>query len=150
VRRERGFSLIEVLCSLLILGVGLVGITEGITLALASSRDAERHTRAVLLATGRLELLRAEGYLFEGEEEGTFGDDFPGYRWAQDIAKTDLEGLYQVTVMVEDAKTEELLYELRTLLFDMPFSSDLNSSTSSGSGRSGYGSYGSRRGGGYR
>ena len=73
--RYSGFSLVEVICAMLILGIGLVGLIEGVTVALKTSKDSELHTTAALIAGGRIELLRAEGYLYEGEEEGDCGDD---------------------------------------------------------------------------
>ena len=58
-----GFSLIEVMCAILILGVGLVGFTQAITTALGSSKDSEMQTTAALFAAGRIESLRADDYL---------------------------------------------------------------------------------------
>jgi len=59
--RKRGFSLIEVMCAVAILGVALVGLTQGITTALGSNKESELQTTAALLAAGRIETLRAEG-----------------------------------------------------------------------------------------
>ncbi len=134
MNRRRGFSLLEVLVAMLVLGVGIVGITEGVTLALRSSKEAEVQTRAALLAAGRLETLRAEGYLIEGEDQGEFGADFPHLGWIQTVARTDLEGLYQVTVTVEDTRSGESIYELKTLLFDAPYSSSLDTGGATGAG----------------
>jgi prepilin-type N-terminal cleavage/methylation domain-containing protein len=123
VRRNGAFSLLEVLLAVVILGVGIAGLAEGVTLSLRSSKEAERHTQATLLAASRLELLRAEGRLIEGEEEGDFGDEFPLYRWRETVTETETEGLYEVAVEVEIAQGEARarLSELRTLLFEMPF-----------------------------
>ncbi len=121
-QRREGFSLVEVLCSILILGVGLAGILEGITLALKTSKDSEHLTAAALLAAGRIETLRAEGYLLPGEEEGDFGEGFPLYLWRQTISETTLDGLYEVSVAVELASSREPIYDLKTLLFEMPLS----------------------------
>ena len=144
MRRAAGFSLVEVLCALLILSAGLVGITQSITLSLRWSREAEMVTRAEQLAAGRVETLRAEGYLSEGEEEGEF-DEFPQYRWSQTVSETSQKGLYEVTVTVERPAPEaatsgeegggEPLYELKTLLFEKPFTSSFDSGSRSESGR---------------
>jgi prepilin-type N-terminal cleavage/methylation domain-containing protein len=123
--RTGGFSLVEVLCALLILGVGLVGLVQAITVSLGTSREATRQTQAVLLAEGRLETLRAEGYLSEGEEEGEFGEEFPLFGWRQKVQKSSLDGLYEVSVEVEDTRSSETLFELKTLLFEVPFTSTL-------------------------
>ena len=52
-----GFSLIEVLCAILIMGVALVALTRGITTALASTKDSEVETIVVELAAGQMETL---------------------------------------------------------------------------------------------
>lgn len=119
-RQERGFSLIEVLCAVLVLGVALAGLAEGITVSLRMGKEAERHTMAVLLATGRLETLRAEGDFTAGEESGDFGEDFGLYGWRQAITETGLTGLHHVRVEVVLSSTEELLYTLETQLFEVP------------------------------
>lgn len=120
MRRTSGFSLIEVLCSVVILGVGLIGLTEGITTALRSSKESEHQTTAALLAAGRIEFLRADGYIIDGKEEGEGGEGFALYRWRQEVSKAAIDGLHDVVVVVENAKTGEAIYELRTQLFDPP------------------------------
>jgi Tfp pilus assembly protein PilV len=111
--------LIEVLCAILVLGVGIVGLTQGLTTALQSSKESEVQTAAVLIAAGRIETLRAEGYLVEGIEESE-GESKDGYRWQQVISRTDIEGLHDVKVVVQHGKSAVPVYELRTLLFDPP------------------------------
>ena len=48
--RNSGFSLVEVMCAILILGIALAGLTEGVTTALTSSKESELQTTAALLA----------------------------------------------------------------------------------------------------
>ena len=121
--RRRGFSLVEVICALFILGVCVAGVTEGVTLALRSSKEAELRTSAALLASSRIELIRADGFFSDGEEEGDFGDEFPAFAYRQTISETSIEGLHEVTVAVDQASTKQEIYELKTLLFKMPYSS---------------------------
>lgn len=121
--RAAGFSLVEATCALLILGLGLVGMVEAITVGLRASKESERGTVAPLLAAGRLETLRADGYLLAGEEEGEFGEDFPQYGWRETVTETSLQGLYEVAVAIVDRERKEDIYELRTYLFDQPLSS---------------------------
>jgi prepilin-type N-terminal cleavage/methylation domain-containing protein len=120
-RRSSGaFSLIEVLCAILILGVGIVGLTEGLTTALRSSKDSELETTAALLAAGRVEIVRADGWLTDGTEEGDGEQGLADYHWRQLISRTDLEGLHEVTITVHQGNSPQPIYELRTLLFDPP------------------------------
>jgi type IV pilus modification protein PilV len=126
---DAGFSLIEVLCAILILGIGIVGLTHGLTTALSASKESELQTKAALLAAGQIEQLRADGYLSNGMEEGDGEGPSAAYHWQQTISSTDLAGLHEVHVAVSLARSGELIYELRTLLFDPPV--ELNSTESS-------------------
>ena len=117
---QAGFSLVEVMCAIVILGIALVGLTQAITTALSSSKESELQTAAVLLAAGQIETLRAEGFLTERTTEGEGGEGLGLYRWKQSIRSAGIEGLFDVSVSVENAKTGTLIYELRTLLFEPP------------------------------
>ena len=115
-----GFSLIEVTCAILILGIGLVGLTQGLSTALLSSKDAEIQSAAALLAASQIETLRAEGYVIEGESEGEGDGDLAGYTWVQNVVETQPEGLYEVTVTIRNTESGVELFELKTMLFDPP------------------------------
>ena len=119
-KTRAGFSLVEVLCAILILGVALVGLTQGLTVALHSSKDSELLSTASLFAAGQIESLRAEGTLEDGEQEGECGEGLSLYRWRQTITPAGIDGLHEVAVVVENAKSGQPIYELRTLLFQMP------------------------------
>ena len=72
--RNSGFSLVEVMCAILILGIALAGLTQGVTTALTSSKESELQTTAALVAAGLVETLRAEGNLSDGTTEGECGE----------------------------------------------------------------------------
>jgi type IV pilus modification protein PilV len=124
-----GFSLVEVIVAILILGIAVAGLTEGITNALSSSKETELQTTAALLAQGRIETLRAEGDYTDGDTDGDFGSEFSLYKWKQTIKSTELEGLHDVTVTIEQAANGQMLFELRTLLFETPQESQQNDPT---------------------
>src|SRR3954447_9514917 len=98
--RRRAFSLVEVMCAILILGIALVGLTQGITTALSSSKESELQTTAALLASGRMEKVRADGYLKDEVTEGEFGEGLDLYSWRQTITSTDINGLHDVEVAI--------------------------------------------------
>jgi prepilin-type N-terminal cleavage/methylation domain-containing protein len=123
-RHHGGFTLIEVMCAILIMGVALVGLTRGITTALGSSKDSEVQTTVVGLAAGQIETLRASTVLTDDSTEGDFGESFPKYKWEQTVAPADVDGLHQVDVVVKDAKSGATLYKLTTLLFDSDYPTD--------------------------
>lgn len=128
-----GFSLVELVCAIFILGIGLAGLVQGITTALASSKEAERHTTAAFLAEGRVELLRGEGFLIRGVEEGEFDENFSAYRWKETVAEKSPEGLFEVQVAILSSNSGRVIYELDTLLFQPPvLSSSEEESTTNG------------------
>jgi prepilin-type N-terminal cleavage/methylation domain-containing protein len=127
---DRGFSLVEVMCAILILGVGLAGLTQGVTTALSSSKESELQTTASLFAAGRVETLRAEGDFRDGASEGECGEGLSLYRWRQSISGAGIDGLHEIVVAVENAKSGKAIYELRTMLFEPP-----DGSTAGGQGR---------------
>lgn len=104
--------------AMLVLGIALVGLTRGITTALGSSKESELQTIAALFAAGQIETLRAEGGLADGEKEGECGEDLPLYRWKQTVGRTDIDGLHDVEVAIENSSSGRTVYELRTLLFE--------------------------------
>lgn len=118
---ESAFSLVEVLLSILILGIALTGLTRGVTTALSASKEVELQTGAALIAAAQIELLRAEGFIIAGEDEGESGTL---YKWQQSVVETTTEGLFEVTVAVNHSNTDKQIFELKTLLFDPPL--DLN------------------------
>jgi prepilin-type N-terminal cleavage/methylation domain-containing protein len=120
MNHNAGFSLVEVMVAILILGIALVGLTQGITTALVSSKESELQTTAALFAAGQIELLRAEKDLADGTENGDCGAVLPLYRWKQTVSPTDIGGLHDVDVVVENSQTGAEIYELRTLLFEIP------------------------------
>lgn len=119
-RSSSGFSLVEVLCAILILGVGLAGLVQGVTTALSSTKDSEIQTTAAFLAAGQMETLRADGFLIAGEQTGEYTEPFVRFRWRQTVASTSLDGLYDVEVAIEMVKTGKTVFELKTMLFDSP------------------------------
>jgi prepilin-type N-terminal cleavage/methylation domain-containing protein len=122
-KHNGGFSLIEVMCAILIMGVALVALTRGLTTALGSTKDSEVQTTVVTLAAGQIETLRASAVLTDDTTEGDFGDSFPKYKWEQTVAPGDVDGLHQVDVVVEDSKSGATLFKLTTLLFDSDYPS---------------------------
>jgi general secretion pathway protein I len=119
--RQAGFSLVEVMCAVLIMGVALVALTRGMATALGSSKDAETQTVVVDLAAGQLETLRATGALVDDTTEGDFGETFPRYKWEQTVSPGEADGLHQVEITVKDTKSGANLYKLTTLLFDSDY-----------------------------
>jgi type II secretion system protein I len=92
--------MLEVLLSLTIFSIAVVGIIEGITLQLRSERGAEEITRAAILAQNVLEEIRQAGEYAEDSQKGRFEGEDAGFEWQYDMTETDTNGLYKVSVTV--------------------------------------------------
>lgn len=131
-RHNKGFSLIEVMVAILILGVALVGLVHGINTALGANKESELQTVAALFAQGKIEQLRAEGTFENGEDEGDCGSMLKLYRWKQTVTDAGIDGLHEVDVVVTHAQTQQEIYELKTLLFHLDDASSTNSQAGAG------------------
>jgi prepilin-type N-terminal cleavage/methylation domain-containing protein len=116
-RHNAGFSLVEVMVAILILGIALTGLVHGISSALASSKESELQTVPAFFAQGKIEELRASGLIENGDADGDCGKLLPIYRWRESVAATDIPGLHEVNVVVEHAQTKREIYELKTMVF---------------------------------
>jgi len=134
--KRAAFTLVEVMVSIVILGIAVAGLTQGITTALASTKESELQATAALFAAGQIELLRAEGGLLDGSTQGDCGTTLPRYRWKETITPTDIDGLHEVSVVVQDAQTSAEIYELKTLLFELPDDSSSKSKPTKRKGKS--------------
>lgn len=119
-RLQTGFSLIELMCAVAILTIGVIGLTEALITSLRSARDAEQHVAAGWYAAGLVEFARAEGYLRAGVTEGDCAPALPGHRWRQTLSPGNLDGLFEVTVAILSDRTGRPVFELQTRLFEAP------------------------------
>ena len=122
--------------AVLILGIALVGFVQATTTALSSSKESELQTTAALLASGRIEKLRADGEIEDGVTDGDCGDDFPNYQWKQTITATDIKGLHEIEVVVENTRSGKQVFELRTMLFEAPLTTDEDDTKTKNSSKS--------------
>lgn len=122
MRSRAAFTLLEVMVAVAILAVALTGLTQGLTTALNCSKESELQTTAALFAAGQIELLRAQTDWTDDSEQGDCGQSLPLYRWQQTIRPANLDGLHEVSVVIQDARTGASIYELKTLLFQSPAS----------------------------
>lgn len=120
MNHHSAFTLIEIMVAIVILAIALTGLTQGLTMALSSSKESELQTTAALFAAGQIELLRAQTDWTDDTDEGDCGAELPLYRWRQTVSPTDIEGLHEVDVVVENARTGASIYELKTMLFQIP------------------------------
>ena len=80
-RGDAGFTLAEVLAAMLFMAIVLPVAFEGMAIATRGSVASQRGREAAQLADGLLTELVAAGDWQDGNQDGDFEPDHPGYRW---------------------------------------------------------------------
>lgn len=97
--RERGFTLIEIVISLAILAVGLVGILSLFPIGFDAARRSVNATRIAVFTHEKLEQVKNAGFPSVGITTGAFSD--PIYTWSQNVSAVGTAGaLRQVDLTV--------------------------------------------------
>ncbi len=95
-----GFTLVEVLVSLALVGAILPAAMAGVALAMGLGSASLHRTQAAALARTRLAEVTATGDWQEGGDDGDFGEDWPNYSWQMQVDDWEEPGLKEVTVAV--------------------------------------------------
>ena len=99
MRRRRGVSLIEVLATLVMVGIVLPAAMMGVTLSLRAAHLARHQQEASLLAESRLNEILALRDPAAYAGSGDFAPDWPEYRWEVETFVADFE-MTEVAVTV--------------------------------------------------
>ena len=83
---RRGLTLVEVLATIVMMGIVLPAAMQGIALCTATSVVARQRSEAAALAEAKLSELIATGDWQFGALSGEFGDEWPEYRWTGSAA----------------------------------------------------------------
>ncbi len=117
---KEAFTLLEVMIAVSIIAIALVALFGSQARSLSNATEAQFNIVAPMLASGKLAELEA-GTVAPGNEEGDFGDDFPGYNWkiqTENATFDNIEGLtklekplqkVEVTVLWSETKFSYLL-----------------------------------------
>lgn len=123
--RSGGFTLIEVMCSVVVLGIGIaaiLGLIAQATRAVSTARGATVQVALARQAMVEVENLYWQRKADEIETSGDFGPDFPDYRYEVNITEDideKVTGLQLVELTVFwDRGTYEREYTLTTYLID--------------------------------
>jgi general secretion pathway protein I len=91
-RRATGFTLIEVLAAVVLVGIVVPVAMEAISLSLRSASDAKRKVEAAMLAENKLSELTTNLVLqTPGATSGNFAPDWPDYHWDSAIVQRDVD-----------------------------------------------------------
>jgi len=81
---RKGFTLIEIVISLAILAVGLVGILSLFPIGFDAARRSVNSTQVAIYGHEKLEQIRNAGFPAIGVSTGSFAD--PAYSWSQSVS----------------------------------------------------------------
>ena len=99
---ENGFTLVEILVTLAILGAVLPALLYAFASAARTQGLSDNTTTALYLLKFRMAEIEMAGYPDVGDESGEFGNN-TRYRWSsvvQDIESDEIENIRQVQVTV--------------------------------------------------
>ena len=116
--RACGFTLMEILATMLLLGIVLPAITTGISVSLAAADTARHRVTAARLAQEKILELTLAQTLGGGGTSGEFGVDNPEYRWQATISSRG-DNMEELTVVVTwSERGLERVLALSTLLYE--------------------------------
>jgi len=95
-RRNGGFTLVEVLATILLLSIVLPAAMHGISLTMQMAGTARHRVEAAALADAKLQDLIVESLWQSGNQAGDFSTEgFPDYQWSleQNLVDVDLTEL---------------------------------------------------------
>jgi prepilin-type N-terminal cleavage/methylation domain-containing protein len=124
-RHAGGFTLIEVMCAVVVLGIGIsaiLGLIAQATRSVSTARGATVQVALARQAMVEIENLYWQKKADEVETSGDFGPDFPDYRFEVEITEDideKVTGLQLVELTVFwDRGSYEREYTLTTYLID--------------------------------
>jgi len=132
---RRGFTLLEVLATLVLIGIILPSVMHGISLATIAAGEARHKVEAASLAQTKLAGLITDYQTLNqtGASSGDFAD-FPGYKWTSSIEARDTN-LSQITVRVTwFSRGQDRFVELASMIYSPDSSSGTSSSSGGGTG----------------
>ena len=116
-RKSHGISLIEVLATLVLIGIVVPAAMHGVNLCLRAASTARHQQEASFLAESWMnEVLTTRDVSLLGTS-GTFGDDWPEYRWAASVLTRDFNLSEVELVVTWQERGQERTFIATTLVY---------------------------------
>ncbi|HSG30224.1 MAG TPA: type II secretion system protein [Thermodesulfobacteriota bacterium] len=116
--RQSGFTLLEVLVAVVILGSSLAVLLGTVNRNLVLTSDSKSLSIARMLAQDKISEVELEGYPENKNEEGEF-EDFPDFKWYLSVApleiaslETDIKIVKLLITWDNDQKDFEITYAM--------------------------------------
>ncbi|MBU0534382.1 MAG: prepilin-type N-terminal cleavage/methylation domain-containing protein [Candidatus Omnitrophica bacterium] len=112
-----GFTLLEVLISLAIVGLTLTVLIHSQLLSIRQAMKAKYHTTAVFLANEILSdtfmqenpLMRTEDGKFPVRQDLAGGEDYSEFSWQREVEDSDIDGLKKITITVSGPENTQIV-----------------------------------------
>jgi general secretion pathway protein I len=116
---QRGFTFVEVLVAMLFVAIVIPVALQGIALASKAGNIADRKMTASILAEKKLNEIIITEEWDTGENQGTFGEEWPEYSW-QLISETwNVDAMTIITVVASfEVQEREYSVEISALVDD--------------------------------
>jgi prepilin-type N-terminal cleavage/methylation domain-containing protein len=132
MRRERGFTLVEVLVALVVAVAAMALLSQGFSTGARASTSSQFATRAALMAQRVVTDFETGLLPLGSNQNGTFDDD-PDFSY-ETLSESDsvLTGLTKLTITVKwQERNQERTFVLVRLMKDRPTTASSTSSSSS-------------------
>jgi type II secretion system protein I len=117
MKRNKGFTLIEVLLAIVIAGLAFVMLSQGLGGAANSSASAQRRTHAVMLASQKMVDVETGAVdPAHQNDQGNFSSPDEDYSYTVTAATTTQSNVYDVTVSVRYGSGDEEQIVLHRLI----------------------------------
>jgi general secretion pathway protein I len=115
--RARGFTLLEVMVAMAILGIALLGLLGLHHQSMVSVIRAQQTTRAAMLAQAVMTEAELERFpdlgMTSGDFQAAFPGEFPDFRWARNVVESGMfPDVRKVQVLVRYGPKLSLSFEL--------------------------------------
>lgn len=124
MRRDPGFTLLEVMIAIAIIAIALVAVLGSQSQSLSLASEAKFNTTAALLAQSKMAEVEAASPEELISNSGDFGEDFPDYRWELTVsdvgflgAEEALDYLKQIDLVVSWGEHKSYQYRVRLYRF---------------------------------
>lgn len=116
-RNDAGFTLVEVLVSLAIFSLAIVGLNRAATLAVSGTSTLQTRTHAGFVADNAVVLARISALAtgIERTEAASGGMDFDV---VTEVSSTEQSGFYEITVQVLERDKEHVLSDRRAFRYE--------------------------------
>ncbi len=117
---SKGFTLMEILAALLLIGLVLPVVMKGISIVSILASDSDHKYEALDLAETKLaEVLLEESWQTSSSQTGQFDDEYEDYEWVVDTSDWDQADVKQVDIFVYwQQRNRQREIQLSTLVYN--------------------------------